>query len=290
MRIAFLRCWSIFAAMLFVVAIGGTIFFLLYNALPQLSLQMVFGDTNIFDVLFHNAPVWDALWPAIAGTGLLLLVTMSFVLPLGITTAVYLSEYASQPLRLLALGLFEIFASIPSIIMGLFGFLLILLLRKTLLPTANTSLLLASFCLALLVLPVFVLTFYTALRGIPHALRVTASLIGLSHNAAVWRVFVPQTSKGLMSAFFLAAGRCVEDTAVILTTGAIANASRAPMLTSKFEALPFYIYYTTANYHDEAEFMRIFAAAFFLLFLACLLLASGHFFQKITFKEWEKNA
>ena len=290
MKIAFLRFWSVFSALLFVLVVGGTVVYLAGMALPQMSQGLVFGTTPPLKALLQNAPVWDALWPAIAGTLHLLVVTMAITLPLGLASGVYLSEYASASFCRKAIALMEVFVAIPSIVMGLFGFLLILALRQTLMPQAGTSLLLASFCLSLLVLPVFVLTLYAALRSLPHTLRVTATCIGLSRSAAVWRIFVPQASQGLLSAFFLAAGRCAEDTAVILMTGAIANASRAPALTGKFEALPFYIYYTTANYQNNEEFLRIFAAAFFLLLLAGLLLAVGHFFHDTFFKEWNRTS
>ena len=289
MKITLLRLWSMLVTAVFVLVVGGAVVFLAGRAIPQLSQSLVFGSTPPLQALLDNAPVWDALWPAIAGTMYLLAVTMSITLPLGVATGVYLSEYASTSFCRKAIALMEVFVAIPSIVMGLFGFLLILALRHSLAPQASTSLLLAAFCLSLLVLPVFVLTLYAALRSLPHTLRVTAASIGLSRDAAVWRIFVPQASQGLLSAFFLAAGRCAEDTAVILMTGAIANASRAPALTGKFEALPFYIYYTTANYQTDEEFMRIFAAAFFLLLLAGLLLAMGHFFHDTFFKEWNRK-
>lgn len=289
MNTGLLRIWGIISAALFVLAIGGIIGFLLYNALPHLSLKDIFGDTPPLEAVLHNAPVWDALWPAMAGTGRLLLLSMSFTVPLGMSTAIYLSEYAPRPVRQGAVALLELFSGVPSILMGLFGFLLILILRKTILPQAGTSLLLAAFCLSLLVLPVFALTFFVALQSIPHKLRVTAAAIGLSPTSAIWRVYLPQAGRGLASAFFLASGRCAEDTAVILMTGAIANASRAPLLTEKFEALPFFIYYTTANYRNEAEFLRIFVAAFLLLVLACVLLAVGRHVYRFTFNGWGKT-
>ena len=289
MKIGLLRLWSAFVALLFVLVVGGTILFLACMAIPQLSQNLVFGTTPPLKALLENAPVWDALWPAITGTVHLLAVTMTITLPLGIASGVYLSEYASATFCRRVIALMEVFAAIPSIVMGLFGFLLILTLRQTFAPQASTSLLLAAFCLSLLVLPVFILTLYAALRSLPHPLRLTVACVGLSRHAAVWRVFVPQASHGLVSAFFLAAGRCAEDTAVILMTGAIANASRAPALTGKFEALPFYIYYTTANYQNNEDFLRIFAAAFFLLVLAGLLLTLGHFFHDTFFKEWNRT-
>lgn len=286
MKMKLLRLWAFISTIFFVAVIAGSFGFLLHKAVPQLSVELVFGDTPPLEALFGNAPVWDALWPPIIGTLHLLVTAMLFILPLGIAAGAYLAEYAPARFRNWVTSVLEIFAGIPSIVMGLFGFLLILLLRKSFLPHAGTSLLLAAFCLSLLVLPVFILTFQTALRNTPHSLRVTAAAIGLSHNTSVWRIFVPHAGRGLVSAFCLASGRCAEDTAVILMTGAIANASRAPFFTDKFEALPFYIYYTTANYQNEAEFLRVFAAAFFLLLLACILLMTGGWLRSVAFKDW----
>ncbi len=286
MKMPILRIWSLLCALGFVLFLGGALFFLCYNALPQLSVALIFGETPPLRALFSNAPVWEGLWPAIAGTGYLLLLAMAFTLPLGISAGVYLAEYAPQRIQRIGIAFLEVFSSVPSIVIGLFGFILLLLVKKTLLPNATTNLLLAAFCLAVLVLPTFTVTLYSALRSIPHSLRVTTAALGLGRHAAIWNVFVPCARKGAISAFFLAAGRCAEDTAVILMTGAIANASTSPHITGKFEALPFYIYYTTANYQTEAEFMSIFAAAFFLLLLACLLLLTGVSFHKLAFKEW----
>jgi len=285
-KILILRCWSFLVSLAFVLVIGSAMYFLLSNALPGIDMEAIFGTTPPIDAIFKGAMVWDALWPAIAGTAYLLVLAMLLVLPLGTAGAVYLSEYAPARFRRIALSVLEIFTAIPSIVIGLFGFLLVVCLHRVLLPRASTSLLLAAFCLTLLVLPTFILTFHAAMRGLPHSLRVTASAIGLCHHAAVWHVFLPASGRGLASAFFLSAGRCAEDTAVILLTGAIANASTAPSLTGKFEALPFFIYYTTANYQSPEEFSRIFVAVFFLMVLACILLFGGALLQKVTFKHW----
>ena len=74
----------------------------------------------------------------------------------------------------------------------------------------------------------------------------------------------------------LAMGRAAEDTAVILLTGVVANAGLPSGLGIRFEALPFMIYYTAAQYQDAAELARGFGAALVLLGLSCLLLFFAH--------------
>ena len=155
---------------------------------------------------------------------------------------------------------------------GLFGFVLILFLRRFI--PAGTSLLLSAFCLMILVLPVLALNTYTALRGIPLDLRITAVSLGLSKETAILKLLFPASAEAVLSGLLLAAGRCAEDTAVILITGVVAS-SHATGLFDKFEALPFFIYYTSANYQDAGQLSQVFVAAFLLRGLTLLFLSAG---------------
>ena len=85
----------------------------------------------------------------------------------------------------------------------------------------------------------------------------------------------------------LAMGRAAEDTAVIMLTGAVANSGLPAGLGSKFEALPFHIFYTAAQYVDQNELLRGFGASMVLLTLSAGLLCSASRLQRAMEKRWE---
>jgi phosphate transport system permease protein len=250
----------------------GFVCFVAVNALPAFSWELFFGDTNPFDAVFKGALVWDGLWTPLSGTLRLLALSLLFAVPVDFSIGIFTAEYASAPLRQTIVLLLESLAGLPSIIVGLFGFVLVLLLRRFV--PASCCLLLASFCLSILVLPVLSLSVYAALRGLPEELRLTAASLGLGKDDTIFSVLIPAARTGIVSGLLLAAGRICEDTAVILITGAVA-VSHGSGLFSKFEALPFFIYYTSANYQNGQQLAQVFAASFMLLVISLALLAAG---------------
>ena len=97
---------------------------------------------------------------------------------------------------------------------------------------------------------------------------------------------MPYCSKDLLAGVFLALGRACEDTAVIMLTGAVASAGIVGSVFSKYEALPFYIYYMSTNYSDQRELNQAFAAALILLFLAIILFIITKLIQKNLGKKY----
>jgi phosphate transport system permease protein len=171
--------------------------------------------------------------------------------------------------------------------MGLFGFALILLLRKTIAPGANTCLLLSALCLALLVLPYLISTTRLAIESLPPGLRLTGASLGLSRWQIVRRILLPASGQGIFGGIILAVGRAAEDTAVILLTGVVANAGTPGPLTGKFEALPFHIYYLAAEYQTPAELAQAFGSALVLLGLTGLLFIGSRRLQIGLEKQWK---
>ena len=155
-----------------------------------------------------------------------------------------------------------------------FGFTLILFLRKTFQTEANTSLFLAAACLALLVLPVLVTTTCEALEAVPQSLRTTATALGFTRRQAARHILLPAVVPGIRGVI-LALGRAAEDTAVIMLTGVVANAGLPAGLWGKFEALPFSIFYTAAQYQTPEELERGFGASLTLLLLSGGLLLAA---------------
>ena len=269
-----IKYWGFFSSAVVSAAVIALVIFLGVSAASGISVPLFFGDTKPFDAVFKGALVWNGLWAPILGTLRLLVLTGAFAVPMGLAVGIYASEYAKGKWERRITAVLESLAGMPSIIVGLFGFVLILFLRSYFFP-ANTSILLASFCLAVLVLPTLSLNTYAALKGLPESIRLTAASLGLRREAAIFMILIPSAAEGIFSGLLLSAARCAEDTAVILMTGAVAGTGNVTGIFDKFEALPFFIYYTSANYQDEAQLVQVFAAVFLLLVITSLFFASG---------------
>ena len=207
------------------------------------------------------------LWAPMMGTGMLVILSVLLALPIGVAAGVYLGVYARGRMRRVLSFLFELLASIPSILVGLFGFALIVLLHRWW-GGALPSLGLAAFAMAILILPYIIKATELGIFEASHEHAALAFALGATPEQVVWRIWLraarSHTIKGLMRAF----ARAAEDTAVILLTGAVASYGVPQSVWEPFEALPFFIYITTAEYGSEAELGTVFVAAALLVTLA----------------------
>ncbi len=284
------RALSALSAVLVPFLVLALMGYLFRRALPVLGPELLFGTTSPADAVLGRAPVWDGLWPACVGTFWLVVITMLLALFPGVGCGVYLSELATPRKKRVLGAAVDMLAGMPSIVMGLFGFMLILLLRRTVLPEANTGLLLAACCLALLVLPVLAASAREALCAVPASLRLAAAAAGFSRSQTLFHLVLPAAARGILGGVVLAVGRAAEDTAVILFTGVVANAGLPSGLFGKFESLSFDIYYISSQYQDQEELLRGFGAAAFLLIISCLLLAAARALERSFRRKWQGRA
>ncbi len=257
---------------LFVMTIMLTLIsFILVKGLPALDFQLLFGDTDPLAAMMGIKPVWEGIWPACVGSITVVVCAVSLAVVPGVASGIWLASAPDKPAQQLLSIAVDILAGIPSILMGLFGFSLILLLRGCFFPQANASLLLAAFCLALLILPYIACATQNALSSLPKQLSVTGAALGLTQWQVTYRLLLPQARSGIMSGIMLAIGRAAEDTAVIMLTGAVANAGLPGGLLQRFEALPFTIFYYSAQYQSQQELNMAFGAALVLLILTSII-------------------
>ena len=267
--VTFMRGAAWLAAVLVPGAVFALIGYLLWRGLPALGPDLFFGRTPPREALLGLRPVWDGIWPACAGTLCLVGLTLCLAVFPGVGCGLYLSEYATAAQkRRIGLAV-DLLAGMPSIVMGLFGFSLILLLRRTLAPDANTCLALAAGCLALLVLPVLVAATREAADAVPRSLRLGAAALGLTPAQRLRHVVLPAAARGIFSGVVLALG--------------LAG------LAGKFETLSFHVYYTAAQYQDQAELARGFGAAVVLLALSGGLLALARLLESGYRRRWRKG-
>lgn len=282
---AFRLCTRV-AAFVVPAAVLTLIAYLLWRGLPAMETRLLFGEADPVQAMLGRVPVWEGLWPACVGTARLVALTVLLAVFPGVGCGLYLAELAPPRQKRCFDAAVDMLAGMPSIVMGLFGFMLILFLRRTLFPGANTGLLLASGCLALLVLPVLVASTREALNAVPRSLRLSAAALGLSRTQTLFHICLPAAARGIMGGVVLAMGRAAEDTAVILFTGVVISTGRSGGLLDSFEALPFNIYYTAAQYQDQQELMRGFGAAVLLLGISCLLLGAAHALEAGFRRRW----
>ena len=142
--------------------------------------------------------------------------------------------------------------------------------------------------MGLLVLPYMVKATHASLSGLPDDLRLMGDSLGFSKVQTIRHILLPSAGKGIMSGIILSIGRAAEDTAVIMLTGVVANAGLPRSILDKYEALPFFIYTTAAEYQSHEELQRGLGAALVLLTLTTGLFILAHWFHKTLERRWRQ--
>lgn len=267
--------WLSFGA----IAVVG---YVAWRGIPHVTPSLLFGTVSPWDALLNRVPVVNGLWPATVGTLCLVLGGVGLAAPLGLATGIYLAEFSRGRVREILTVFFDVLAGVPSVLVGLFGFSVSLILHKAVTPRFGPCLLVAVFSLMILVLPYVIRATQTALEAVePHVRLVALSLGGDRIQNLLW-VLVPSSLRGIASGLLLAVGRCAEDTAVILLTGVVISAGIPHSPLDPFEALPFYIFYISTQYASEEELNRGFGAALILLGLSVTLFSLAYMIRRLV--------
>ena len=281
--------WAWSSAVILMGAVSAVIGFLLVKGAGSLNLELIFGHTTIMDAVLMRRPVFGGLFPAIVGTLLLVLLSVAIALPVGIATGIYLAEYARGHIKSLLSLLFDVLAGIPSIVIGLFGFSLAIFLHQRLSGRIYPCLLISALALAFLVLPYLIRSTQAALESLPFKHRITAPALGATRLQNIRHVLLPHALQRIAGGTVLAIGRCAEDTAVIMLTGAVASAGIPKGFLQHFEALPFFIYYISSQYADAAELSQGYGAAIILVVICLVLFGMNKLIQKAVAARFQKE-
>jgi len=249
------------------------IFFNLYQNFTELSKEQT--CLSIFLELFAD------LKSPIAGTLLITISSVAISTPIGIITGIYLHEYAGEKIRIHGINLFKYLSTIPSIIIGVFGLVMIISINQFFDRNLRTGLTVSALSLSLLILPYIVQSTVNALSMIPKDLRVTALSIGAKKHQNIIYILLPECITAILGGVVLSIGRAAEDTAVIMLTGAAAFAGIPSKFNDAFEALPFFIYYKSSESQGTLELAHIFTASLIIIVISTLFIFSA---DKITQK------
>jgi phosphate transport system permease protein len=264
-----------FCVIMLLFAVGSVFIFLIVQGGASINVQMIFGDTPVWDALTLKKDVFQGLFPAIVGTILLVVVSVAFALPIGIAAGIYLAEYSTGRVKNCFSFFCDILAGIPSILVGLFGFSVSIFLHRYVSQSIYPCLLISALSLSFLVLPYLIKTTQMAIEQIPSEVRLAALALGANKVQNIFFVLIPRSLSGITSGIILSIGRCAEDTAVIMLTGVVAMAGVPQSLVAKYEALPFFIYYISSQYTDMDELRMGYGAAIILVVICAILFLSA---------------
>lgn len=180
--------------------------YILIEGVPNLKLSLFAWNYNSENL---------SMTPAILNTLLMVVMTLALAAPLGIGAAIYLVEYARRGNRLVKLVRLtaETLSGIPSIVYGLFGYLMFVLACGM-----NYSMLAGALTLAIMVLPTILRTTEEALKAVPDSYREGSYGLGAGKLRTVFRIVLPAAVPGISSGLVLATGRIVGETAALIYT------------------------------------------------------------------------
>ncbi len=204
-----------YSAILFVAAI---FLFLMREGLPALG-EVKFSD--LLAVRWYPIEAYFGILPLITGSLIITIGAMLIAFPLGIATAVYISEIAPRWVREILKPLVELLAGLPSVMLGFLGILVVSPFLRTALdlPT-GLSAFAGSLLLGGIAVPTIVSIAEDALDAVPRSYREGAWALGATKWQTIWRVTLPAARSGVLTAIMLGIGRAIGETmAVMMVTG-----------------------------------------------------------------------
>ncbi len=179
------------------------------------------------------------IFPCIIGTLALSLMTIAVALPLGVASAIYLNEYASNRkfVRIVRLGINNL-AGVPSIVFGLFGLAFFCIVLKM-----GVSIAAGGLTLGLMTLPVIIGASEEALKSVPDTFREASLAMGATKWQTIRRIVLPAAFPGILTGSILGLSRAAGETAPIMYTAAVFFTPKlAGSIFDEVMALPYHIY------------------------------------------------
>ena len=256
-----------------VMTTAGIIFVLLFQALQ------FFGQVSFLE--FITGTRWTPLFQSkhfgvlalVSATFLTALLSMVVALPLGLLSAIFLSEYAPERARRLVKPVLEILAGIPTVVYGYFALLFVTPILQSISDKIFVfNALSASIVMGLMILPMVASLAEDAMRAVPRSLREGAYALGATRLEVATRVVVPAALSGIAAAFILAVSRAIGETMIVtIAAGQTPNFTLNPFVP--IETMTAYIVQVSLGDTPTGtlEYQTIFAVALLLFALTLIM-------------------
>ena len=213
----------------------------------------------------RKAMTAGGIFPAILGTFYLTMGAICFALPLGVSSAIYLNEYAVQNrlIRIIRISINNL-AGVPSVVFGLFGLAIFVKFLNF-----GVSILSGSLTLGILILPTIIRASEEALSAVPDSFRETSFALGATKWQTIQKIVLPNSFSGILTGAILSIGRAAGETAPILFTAVTFYSMRLPKsIFSEVMTLPYHIYaLMTEGTHPESQVPIAYGTALVLVLL-----------------------
>jgi phosphate transport system permease protein len=194
----------------------GIIFTLLFETVAffnEVSFIQFFTGT-VLKPLGENAQF--GVLPLLTGTIISSTIAMFVAIPIGLMTAIYLSEYASNRVRKALKPLLEILAGIPTIVYGFFAFTFVTPLLRAIIPGLEpTNILSPGIVMGIMIIPMVASLSEDAMSSVPNAMREGALGLGATKLEVTWRVVIPAAISGIVASFVLGISRAIGETMIV---------------------------------------------------------------------------
>jgi phosphate transport system permease protein len=214
-----------------------------------LGYLLVKGGSSLNVAFFTELPTpvgetGGGMANALAGSAKMLAVAALTGLPLGLLAGLYLSEFAGRPMAHAVRYAADLLNGMPSIVIGIFVYTLVVL------PMKHFSTLAGGLALGIIMIPVMTRSSEEFLRAVPVPLREASLALGATRTATILRVVLPAAARGIVTAAMLGLARVAGETAPLLFTS-LSNAFWSPGLLAPSASLPVMIYnYAVSPYED----------------------------------------
>jgi len=247
--------------------VGVAVLALLLYSVLSLGLQRIDWDF-IMDGPSRRAAS-AGIYTALTGTLWIMVMTAVIAFPIGISAAIYLEEYAkkSRLANILEINISNL-AGVPSIIYGLLG---LELFARTL--GLGGSILTGSLTLALLILPIIIVSTREALKTVPYTIREASYALGATKWQTIWSQVLPASISGIFTGVILALSRAIGETAPLIVIGALTFVPYAPSgVMDNFTVLPIQIFNWVSR---PQQAFSVNAAAAIIVLLSITFLMNG---------------
>lgn len=253
------------------------IFYILVKGVPHISWNFISSPYSEINENMHG------ILPMIINTLYIVIITICIATPVGISSAIYLTQYAKQG-RLVKFIRFatEILSGIPSIIFGLFGYTVFCIMFNL-----GTSIIAGSLTMTLCILPIIVRTTEEALISVPSSYKEGAIALGTEKLKVILDLVLPCAMPGILTAIILSMGRIVGESAALLYTSGMAYNMPKNIfnhISKSGRTLTLHLYQNAKQATTEDAFNIAFATAAVLLILIFILNMIANLFSHILKK------